>query len=70
MTAHLHLRHPHLPLVDRFMACVHEGIIDGAFDHLRHRKPPVAYTDPAVIAEWAQWQTPDEWAHKHMGGER
>jgi len=65
----LHVPHPRL--ADRFLACVHQGLLEGAFDHLRHPKPPVAHTDPAVVADWASWLTPDEWEHRHNGtGER
>jgi hypothetical protein len=66
VTAHLHLPHlPHPRLSDGFIACLLEGVLEGAFDHL-HR-PPVAHTDPAVIAAWGEWKTPQEWEAEHGG---
>ena len=58
MTARLHLPHPHLA----------EVAVEAArdvFHHLRKAKP--TYTDPAVIARWAEWLTPEEWEHEHDG---
>lgn len=58
MTRHLHLPHPHLP----------DAVAD-ALTHAAHhlRKPKPTYTDPAVIARWSEWLTPEEWEHEHDG---
>lgn len=60
MTKRLHL--PHLPHVAA-------EAVANALHHFRKPKP--TYTDPAAIARWAEWLTPEEWEHEHDGrGER
>ncbi|AHH20758.1 hypothetical protein NONO_c59820 [Nocardia nova SH22a] len=49
-------------LTDGFLTNFLEGAIHGAADRLFHRP---TRTDPAVIAAWAEWQTPDQWADQH-----
>jgi hypothetical protein len=51
MSAHLHL--PALA-------------VEATKNALHHfRKPKPAHTDPAVIARWAEWLTPDQWMAEH-----
>lgn len=58
MTRHLHLPHPHLP----------EVAAEALAEALHHfRKPKPIHTDPAVIARWAEWLTPEEWEREHDG---
>ena len=65
MTVHLHLPShlPHPRIADAFVECLREGLAA----HL-HRAP-VVRTDPATVASWAEWLTPDEYEHQHMGGD-
>lgn len=58
MTARLHL--PHLPGVAA------EAVREALY---HFRKPKPVYTDPAAIERWAEWLTPDEWEHQHIGRE-
>lgn len=50
-------------LTDGFLASFVEGAMRGAAERILHR--PTVHTDPAVIAAWAEWQPPDQWAAEH-----
>lgn len=58
MNTHLHLPHPRL--CERVVA---------ALEHANERLhlTAQAHTDPAAVARWAEWKTPDEWEREHDG---
>lgn len=55
----LHLPHPRI--ASKFAAAFTHGVRD-AID-------ADTLTDPAAVAAWAQWQTPDQWLASHGGQE-
>ncbi len=62
MTARLHLPHPHIA-----------ARVAEVFEHALHEclhKPVPVYTDPAAVARWAEWKTPEQWQAEHDGSER
>lgn len=58
MTTRLHLPRPHI--AERLAT---EYAISAAVG-LLHRAP-VAHTDSAAVARWAEWLTPDQWMAEH-----
>lgn len=56
-----HLPHPHLPDIAEVAA----HVLTETRLHLGHSQ--VVYTDPAVIAAWGEWLTPEQWEDKHSG---
>jgi hypothetical protein len=59
VSTRLHLPHPHI--AQRFAT----GFALSAAAGLFHHCAPVAHTDPAAVARWAEWQTPDQWLTEH-----
>ncbi|MEV0247910.1 hypothetical protein AB0H76_15060 [Nocardia sp. NPDC050712] len=61
MSRHLHLPHPHLPDIAEVAARV---LVE---TRLHLARPKVAHIDPAAVARWGEWLTPEQWEDEHTG---